>query len=542
MRVSNCILKCLRSAGVQQVFGIPAGTVSPIYDALNDEDIKPIVTKNEAGAAYMASRYSSTSGKLGVCVVAGAVGINNMINGIADAARAKAPVLIISGYVNRWQIGKGALQELDTKDILKPITKYSETILNEKEVIETLKKAISIALTPPQGPVHISIPLDVQLMECVENYCWDFINPSDNIIEADYEQIKEAASIINNSRNGIIMAGKGCRKIGDKVIELSKHLNWPIITTPEGKGVIPSTYSLNYGNYGYSNTDAATNIAYSKDVDCLLILGTSLGEASTCNFNKKLVENKKVIHVDWDAKELGKVFEEDVKILGDLRHVLPELIKITTKSSSVPKERPELNAPYVNNHTGLSLRLFLDRVTELLPNNTMYLSDMGEFMNFVFKYLNIPEGGNFEVNLNYAAMGSGIAGAVGAYIAEGNKPVAVFSGDGSFFMNGSEILTAKEYNIPVIYIIINNSMLAYVEHGHKFLYGRGLDRFKQQRISIADVMNASGVKAMSISDIKDLYKITEFTSNLNGPCVIELITDGTEPAPIMDRLKSLKNE
>lgn len=542
MRISNSILKCLKAAEVQQVFGLPAGTVSPIYDAMNDEDIKLIVTKNEAGAAYMAARYASLSGKLGVCVVAGAVGINNMINGIADASRAKAPVLIISGYVNRWQIGKGALQELDTKDILKPITKHSETILDENQVIESLKKAINIALTPPQGPVHISIPLDVQLMECKEEFNWDFINPSDNIIEANIEDIKEAASAINNSKHGIIMVGKGCRKVGDKVIELSKHLNWPIITTPEGKGVVPSTYNLNYGNFGYSSTDAAINLAYSKEVDCLLILGTSLGEASTCNFNEKLVEGKKAIHVDWDAKELGKVFNEDIKILGDLRHVLPELIKNTNKSTELPMPRPELNAPYVNNHTGVSLRVFLDKVTELLPNNTLYLSDLGEFMNFVFKYLNIPEGGNFEVNLNYAAMGSGIAGAAGAYLAEGNRPVAVFSGDGSFFMNGTEILTAKENNIPVIYFIINNSMLAYVDHGHKFLYGRSLEEFKQQRISIAEVMSAAGVKAMSISDVKDLDKIKEFTANLNEPCVIELITDGTEPAPIMDRLKSLKNE
>lgn len=542
MRISNCVLKCLKAANVKHIFGIPAGTVSPIYDSMNDENISPIVTKNEAGAAYMAARYASLSGELGVCIVAGAVGVNNMINGIADAARAKAPVLIISGYVNRWQIGKGALQELDTKDILKPITKYSETILDKEQVIENLKKAIKIALTPPQGPVHISIPLDVQLMDCEEDFHWDFTNPSVPIIEARPEDIEAAASIINNSKLGIIMVGKGCRKVGDKVLELSKHLNWPIITTPEGKGVIPSSYGLNYGNYGYSSTDAATNLAYSKDVDCLLILGTSLGEASTCNFNGKLVEGKKVIHVDWDAKELGKVFDADVKVLGDLRQVIPALTENTNKSAEPPVIRPGLNAPYVKNHTGLSLRLFLDRIPELLPKNTLYLSDLGEYMNFVFKYLNIPEGGNFEVNLNYAAMGSAIAGAVGACLAEENKRVAVFSGDGSFFMNGTEILTAKENALPIIYFIINNSMLAYVEHGHAFLYGRSLDRFKQKRISIAEMINAADVRSMSIKDIEDIVKIPEFISDLDGPCVIELITDGTEPAPIMDRLKSLKNE
>lgn len=541
MRISNSILKCLKATDVKHVFGIPAGTVSPIYDAMNDEDILPIVTKNEAGAAYAAARYANISGKLGVCIVAGAVGVNNMINGIADAARAKAPVLIISGYVNRWQIGKGALQELDTENILKPITKYSETILDENKVIESLKKAITIALTPPHGPVHISIPLDIQLMQFEEDINWDFSNPSDKIIEANPKYIKEATDIINNSKHGVIMVGKGCRRLGDEVVELSKHLNWPIITTPEGKGVIPSTYKLNYGNFGYSSTDAALNLAYSEDVDCLLILGTSLGESATCNFNTKLIEGKKVIHVDWDEKELGKVFDEDLKIHGDLRQVVPELIKNTQKSVEEPEIRPELNGDYVKNHTGVSLRLFLDRITEFVPKNTLYLSDLGEHMNFVFKYLNIPEEGNFEVNLNYAAMGSAIGGAVGAYLVEEDRPVAVFSGDGSFFMNGTEILTAKENNMPIIYFIINNSMLAYVDHGHKFLYGRSLEVFKQERVSIADMMNAVGVKSMRIESVEDMIKIADFTKDLNGPCVIEIITDGTEPAPIMDRLKSLKN-
>jgi acetolactate synthase-1/2/3 large subunit len=542
MKICNAVLKCLKAVDVQYTFGLPAGTVSPIYDAMNDEDIKPIITKNEAGCAYMAARYSSLSGKLGVCIVAGAVGINNMINGVADAARAKSPVLIISGYVNRWQIGKGALQELDTQNILKPITKYSETILEEGKVIEALKKAIEIALTPPQGPVHISIPLDVQLLDYKEEMNWSFINPLERFIEINPQVIETAATLINNSKHGIIMIGKGCRSVDKEVIRLSEHLNWPIITTPEGKGIIPSDFYLNYGNYGYSSTDAATALVHSTEVDCILILGTSLGEASTCNFDDRLVKGRKIIHVDWDLKELDKVFKTDIKVLGDLRLVIPELIKYTTKCKAVLQEQPKLNSEYINNHTGLSLRLFLDKITAIMPQNTVYISDLGEYMNFVFKYLNIPAEGNFEVNLNYAAMGSGIAGAVGAHFANVNKTVAVFAGDGSFFMNGTEILTAKEYNLPIVYFIINNSMLAYVEHGHKFLYGRSLDGFKHKRISIAEFMNSAGVKAMSIEKIDDMYKIGNFIANLQEPCVIELITDGTEPAPIMDRLKSLKND
>lgn len=165
MNIAEAILKYLKETGVDCIFGIPAGIIGPIYDALIDVDMKPIITKNEAGAAYMAARYASTSGKLAVCAGAGAVGVANMMNGIADAMRAKAPLLVITGYVNRWQIGKGAIQEMDAQHIVRPITKYSNTVMNEAEVMAELDKAVRIALTPPFGPVHISVPIDVQRME-----------------------------------------------------------------------------------------------------------------------------------------------------------------------------------------------------------------------------------------------------------------------------------------------------------------------------------------------------------------------------------------
>lgn len=537
-RIANAILSFLKQNGVDFVFGIPAGTVSPIFDAMNDIDIKPIIAKNEGGAAYMAARYTSVSKKLGVCIGAGGVGVNNMINGIADAMRAKSPVLILSGYVNRKYIGKGALQELDTEHILKPITKYSKTIIDEKCVLSELEKAVRMALTPPCGPVHLSIPLDIQLTDKLESIPAKITIPSkdyrDNIAD-----LNKAVSIISKEKYGIIMVGKGCRGLSKEVMQLSEHLQWPIIVTPEGKGVVPTTFPLNLGTYGYCGTDAASQYVESDIATCILILGSSLGECSTCNFSDSLVKGRKSIHVDLDIRELSKVFDTDVNINCDIKDAISFIINNTTRSNN-SFERPSLNPPYIKNHEGLSIRLFIEQITKILPSNTFYLSDLGEYMNFVFKYLEIPEGADFEINLNYAAMGSSLAGAIGVHYAYNNRPVAVFAGDGSFFMNGSEILTAKEYNIPIIYIIVNNAMLAYVEHGHQFLYGRVLEGFKNQRISIASMMNSIGIKAIAIDNNEDLHKLKDFLSNTDGPCVIELVTDGSEKAPIMDRLKALK--
>ena len=537
MKIAKAIMKYLEQNGVEYVFGISAGTVSAIYDAVNDVNIKPVITKNEAGAAYMAVKYASNSGKMGVCIAAGGVGANNMVNGVGDAMRSKVPVLFITGYVHRWQIGKGAIQELNTEQIFRPITKYSKTVLEQKNVLSTLREAIEIALTPPRGPVHVSIPIDIQVSELSEPMSGQAVMPMKIIY--DDGAIEKAIEVINGEKDGIIMVGRGCRGLSEQVIALSEHLQWPIITTPEGKGIIPTDFYLNLGNYGFSGTDAATAYVETGPATCLLVLGSSLGESATRNYNPVLVNGKKVIHVDWDKRELGKVFAADVAVYHNLEKVIPRLMKgIRKKQQSFNK--PMINEPYVKNHAGLSIRLFLERITEILPKNTQYISDIGEYMNFLFKYLPIPPESDFDISLNYGAMGSGVAGVIGAHLAEPKRPIAVFTGEGSFFMNGIEVLTAMEYEMPIIFFVINNAMLGYVEHGHMYLYGRTVEGFRQQRISISAMMNAVGIKSLEISSIEQAENIRKFIKNLKGPCVIELVTDGSEGAPVADRFKALE--
>lgn len=541
MNIAEAILKYLKDVGVDSIFGIPAGIISPIYDALLDIDIKPIITKNEAGAAYMAARYASTSGKLAVCAGAGAVGVGNMMNGIADAMRAKAPLLVITGYVNRWQIGKGAIQEMDAQDIVRPITKYSNTVMNEADVLAELDKAVRTALTPPFGPVHISIPIDVQRMEAPAVIPEAPKLSELHAVRPNPEELEHAASLLNEAKEGIIMVGRGGRSAADAIMQLSERLQWPIITTPSAKGIIPADFPLNLGNYGFSSTDAAMEYVTSSQASCILILGTSLGESSTLNFNDVLVKGRKVIHVDRDARELGKVFKTDAAVVADLRDALPYFLANVQPSPASFKKALPLNDAYAPNHTGLSLRLFLEKLSKVMPAETRYVCDIGEFTNFVLKYLEIPAGGDFEINLNYGAMGSAMAGGPGLYLADSTRPVAVIAGDGSFFMNGTEVLTAKEYGLPIVYIIINNAMLSYVERGQKFLYNRTMPDYKQERISIADMMRTAGIRAMSIDRLEDMEEIPGFVREMVGPCIIEVNTDGSEPAPILDRLKALKN-
>ncbi|EQB88335.1 acetolactate synthase-1/2/3 large subunit [Clostridium punense] len=561
MRISDVIVRKLVENEVEYVFGISAGTVSSLFDAINDSEIKVITTKNEAGAAYAASKYASMSEKMGVCIVAGGVGINNMINGIADAMRTKVPVLILSGYVHRWQVGKGAIQELNTENIVSPITKYSKTIFNENEFFEELDKAMKIAKTPPYGPVHLSIPIDMQMLKV--NSEFDNFNNSDNEfqsetlaevaatvmtsdfsteIDYDFHSLINATRIINEEEKGLIFVGRGCRLIGEEVKKLAEHLNWPIITTPEAKGVINTEFKYNLGNYGFSSTDAAVNFVENEKYSCLLVLGSSLGESATRNYNDVLFKGKKLIHIDWDKKELDKVYKFDVSVFYDLKEAIPYIIKNTSKKDNKFIKPDKINDQYSNNHNGLSLRLFLEEIVNIVPQNTYFVSDIGEYMNFLFKYLPIKEHMGFDISLNYGAMGSGVCGAIGSHLALKDRQIAVFVGDGSFFMNGTEILTAKHYNMPIIYFVINNSMLGYVEHGHQYLYGRTVTKsFVYDRVSIADIAKAMNIKSIQINNIEEVKLLNEFVADLNEPCIVELITDGSEKVPVADRFKALNN-
>jgi Thiamine pyrophosphate-requiring enzymes [acetolactate synthase, pyruvate dehydrogenase (cytochrome), glyoxylate carboligase, phosphonopyruvate decarboxylase] len=538
MRISDSILKYLEMNKVKYVFGIPSGTISATVDSFNESNIQYIITKNEAGAAYSATKYASTSKELGVCLIAGGVGVANAINGIAEACNSKAPVLFISGYVKTWQKNKRAMQDLDTEELVRPITKYSKTIFNSNDVLNEIKKAIEISKTPPYGPTALSIPIDIQLAE-FNDY---FPKPSNPLLHiddtSDFTKIVEE---INKFDKGILMVGNGCRGLSKRIMELSQKIGWRIITTPNAKGIIPADFIFNLGTYGFASSDLALKYINEGYGDCILALGTSLGESSTKNYDMSLFNNRKLIHIDWDEKELNRNFPEYISVKADLSNVLEYLIdNVNNKDYLIPIREP-YNKPYVQCHTGLSIRRFLEELIHIIPRNTFYVSDMGETMNYLYKYLELPDESDFESNLNYASMGTGIGGAIGIKLAHPNMNVAVFVGDGAFWMNGFEVLTAKEYNIPIIYFVVNNALLSYVDRGHKFLFGRTFQGLSQERVSISAVAASLNIETITITEIDDMSKLNGKLENRISPLIVELVTDSSEPIPI-DRFNSLNSK
>lgn len=529
MRISDAILEFLYRNGVTCSFGIPTAQVSAFNDGLNDYDIEYVVVKNEAAATFSAGRYADLKRDLGVCFIGGCVGVNNGINGIADAHRNKLPVVIFSSYVGSAVMGKNSLQELITTDITAPITKYSKTLFDEKTVLEEVQKAIEIALTPPYGPVHISIPADIQVKP-FEGEIPGKIDRKALLPQYDIDNLEKAIHAVQTSNSGVIMVGRGARGLSEEIKSISEKLQWPIITTPNAKGLISDDFQLNLGNYGWCTTDRAFDYIHHTKLDCVLILGTSLGQMSTIVYNQALVEDKTVIHIDWDKSELNKIFPADIPVFSDLKTAVDQLNSSIESRKNKTIIEKEANAPYIQNHTGLSLQLFMEKITDIVPENTCFIQDMGENMNFSFKYLSLKEHMDFQTSLNYACMGTAVGGALGSYMADPSKTYAVIVGDGSFFMNGMEILTAKQYDMPIIYFVINNSMLALVTHGSHTQYGRCLKgACTYDRVSIAEMSKAMGIDAVQISSLDELTVLEEqFKNRSNKPLVVEIVTDGSE--------------
>lgn len=535
MKTSEKILRYLHKNGINTVFGLPSGTISPIVDSFNDlSEIEYIITKNEAAASYSACKYARVTQKLGVCLISGSVGVGNAINGIAEATESKAPILIISGYVDKWKQGLGAIQELESNKLLGNVVKYSKKITDEKDIIKSIKEAIEIAYEHPRGAVHIGLPIDIQREEYTG---LEYGIAQIKKVFTDYTNLNQAVDLINKAKSGLLIVGGGCRGLGEQVKQLSEKLNWRLVTTISAKGQIEEDFKLHMGYYGFSGTDLADKYIKDSDLECVIALGTRLGECSTQNFNKNLIKNK-LIHIDIDETVFNKAYKSDLNVVADLNEALDYLTdNIENKNVNNDIIHP-LNKPYKDDHTGLSLRILSEKITSIMPKNTFYVNDIGSYMIFNFNYMKVPKEGEFECNVNYGCMGSSI-GAMGISRIDTNRPVAVFIGDGSFYMNGlSELLTAKKYNMKIVYFIINNSELRFVNEGHKKIFGRSFKEFSDDYIDIASIAKCMGLKSIAIKENEDIYNLKDFLGEINEPIVVEVVTNSSEPIPT-NRFKAL---
>ncbi|MFJ7186451.1 thiamine pyrophosphate-binding protein [Lysinibacillus xylanilyticus] len=544
MKAARTVLEYLKSNGVQYIFGIPAGSVNAFFDELYDmKEITPIVTKHEGAATYMAAAYAKYTNQMSVCIACSGPGGTNLVTGAANAMREHLPVLFLTGAVPVNTIGLNASQELDAQPIFQPVTKYSVTVKESKDLLKEVVKATEIAMSGVPGPVHIAIPIDVQ-HEIVQNIEIP-APPKRTAIVPNIDIINNVAEELMERKNGYILAGQGVRNSVEQLLELAELLNWPILTTPQAKGYIPENHPLLAGVFGFAGHEAASELIAEGDGQVLLIVGSSLGETATNNYNLNLTKNRFSIQMDYDQTVFNRKYEIDIPVLGDINLSLLFLIEelkakgATNKGTALEvKENKELLGDTEEYNT----KNVLLNIQKHLPSSTRYTIDIGEFMSYVIHHMNVLDYDTFDINVHFGAMGSGIGSAIGSKLAEPERPVVCITGDGCFFMHGMEILTAKEYNLPILFIVMNNARLGMVYHGHNLQFHRTHPSFEQNPVSISAMASAMGIPSFQVTELQDINQdMINNLSNLNGPAVLEVVLTDNNTPPMGDRVKFLSS-
>lgn len=558
MTAAEVIIRSLEMHGVKYIFGVPGGALEPINNALHDSPIRVIVAKHEAGAAFMADGYARVSGDVGVCCSTAGPGATNMMTGVASAFGDSIPVIALTGQVSTTLFGKGAIQELSMESfgiasMYRQIAKYSDIVINERKTGEMIAKARRLALAGRRGPVHLNLPADIMKKKVVDD---DHERCSTTrVLGFDRKAVKEAAQLLLHAERPVILAGWGSvlSRADVELQELAELMDIPVATSPKGKGIFSESHPLSLSVLGFAGSPVAEEFILKRDVDVMLAVGTSFNEFVTSGWSKKLAPMKSLIHIDIDCNEIGKNYYVNVGIAGDAKTVLRELIYELRRSrpiaSAGENRRCELetirrekrsDGPVSAGPLYHPRRLIHD-LAGSLPENTLYFADNGNSMAWAIRHLTVTRPYSFFVGLGFASMGFAAAASIGGKLAAGDKPVVALVGDGSFLMNGMEVATAVNHHIPVIWVVMNNSMLGTVFHGRKLAsLPEGIpSTFRPVDIvKIAEGLGARGIRITQPGEIRRDMMAEIIASGV--PTVLDVAVDPAVVPPIHSRIASLE--
>lgn len=567
MNTAEFIVSILEKKDVSYVFGIPGGAIEDFNTALfNSGKIKPIVTKHEEGAAFMADGYARVSGKLGVCFSTAGPGATNLITGIATAHGDSIPVCALTGQVATSVFGKGAIQEsgpeaIDIVNIFANFTKYSDMLGTKQRALYMVEKAFRVALSYPSGPVHLSLPADVMKQTLRES---KFHTYEINKRIFDREGVKSISQKLITAKKPVIIAGWGVvlSRGAPELLELAELLDIPVATSPKAKGVFPESHPLSLGVTGFAGSPVAKEYIIESEVDLLLAIGTSFNETMTSGWDERLCPSKHLIHIDVDCEKIGKNYMASIGLIGDAKTVLKELSFAVKRECGAPnvnesclgrnnfrkkikklkqKHADKIAKPINNNRLYNPLCLIKD-VQKNFPSNTIYFADMGNNMAWAIRHMVIDKPYSFFVCMGFSSMGYAVAAPVGAKLASPDQPVVALVGDGSFLMNGFEVATAVNYNIPVIWVVFNNAMLGMVYHGRKLFkepIPEGIpSRFNRvDFVKVAEGLGAQGIRIDKPGSITP--KLVKEILASGKPTVLDVWIDEEEVPPIHSRIETV---
>jgi acetolactate synthase-1/2/3 large subunit len=552
----QALIKALEMEGVEVMFGLPGGAILPVYDPIIDSPIRHILVRHEQGAGHMAEGFAHATGRPGVCMVTSGPAATNVVTPLCDAFMDSVPMVCITGQVPFAAIGTDAFQECDTVGITRSVTKHNELITQAQDIPLVVRQAFHLATTGRPGPVLIDVPKDIvdpQNPRSAMEWYW----PSDDDVAASLpgyrpttkghpKMIRQAADLIVQARRPVIYAGGGILKAraAEALRELAELCDIHVVTTLMARGAFPDDHPLCLGMPGmHGNYTAVTSMQQS---DLLIALGSRFDDRVTGKVDG-FAPDAKVIHVDVDPAELGKVRRPDVPIVGDCRLVIEELVTAVRALLDGGVAFPDRSAwkqtisgwqenyplTYQQSEPGEALKpqFVLERLRDSTPDDTIVAAGVGQHQMWTSQYWRFNHPYSWVNSGGLGTMGFAVPAAIGAKVGRPDRTVWAVDGDGCFQMTAQELVTATAERIPVKVAILNNAYLGMVRQWQEMFYD---ERYSEVYLSPdlpdyklwAEAMGCVGMRVESPEEVDAaIQKANEIDDR---PVVIDFRTDSRE--------------
>ncbi|HAV1802040.1 TPA: acetolactate synthase large subunit [Enterobacter hormaechei subsp. steigerwaltii] len=526
---AQLIVHLLERQGITTVAGIPGGTVLPLYDALSQStQIRHVLARHEQGAGFIAQGMARTQGKPAVCMACSGPGATNLVTAIADARLDSIPLICITGQVPSSMIGTDAFQEVDTYGISIPITKHNYLVRDISELPQVISDAFRIAQSGRPGPVWIDIPKDVQTAEIEIDVLPE---PGDRAPAPEFsaESVRDAAAMINAAKRPVLYLGGGTINAADEIRQFAEKANLPTTMTLMALGMLPKAHPLSLGMLGMHGARSTNYIL--QEADLLIVMGARFDDRAIGK-TEQFCPNAKIIHVDIDRAELGKIKQPHVAIQGDVAEVLAQLIPQTEATDRadwrqlVADLQREFPGAIPTEGDPLSHYGLINAVAACVDDSAIITTDVGQHQMWTAQAYPLNRPRQWLTSGGLGTMGFGLPAAVGAALANPDRKVICFSGDGSLMMNIQEMATAAENQLDVKIILMNNEALGLVHQQQSLFYKQGVFAATYPgMINFMQIAAGFGLHTCDLNAEEDAHAALQAAISRPGPALIHVRID-----------------
>lgn len=570
MTLSDLIVQYLENFGVEYVFGIPGSPLGPLFDALKRSEKRGgpqlVLTRHEAGAAFVADGYARESGKLGVCCSTTGPGATNLITGVASAYAEQVPLLVITPQTRLKDLGFGCFQDssrngIDVVSMFETCTLYNASVTHPDQLERKLAAAITAAFGTPAGPAHLNIPIDVFTAEAGEaarfprlpQLLADVRTPVDN--NGLESLCGEITTVLQRGGKLCLLAGHNSAGAGPDMERFAELTGATLITTPRGKAVLDPYHPQARGVFGMAGHSSARAALAEEQVELILAVGTNLGEWSTGKWDPVLM-NEKLVHIHNDRRWFMRSPMARLQIEGDMVALFREInIRLETLQRKGRLPLPSIGAKVASKApdsyvpAGISVinpaccattrsdapikapQVYAELI-QRLPRETRYFIDNSNSVPWSVHYFFHSRPQSYHLSIEFATMAWAVGAAVGGAFGNRRSPSVCIAGDGCYLMSGQEITVAVERQLPVLFVVLNDRGYGLIRHGHRIAGKEDVD-FSIPPVDFAMMGRAAGAEAYTIRSMKDFDALDwQALADRQGPTLLEVMIDPEEKPPI----------